>query len=176
MTKDNTVNLLKVIVASYPTFKPEDIKFTVETWFAMLEQYDYQVVALALKNYIATNTTAFAPSIGQLINEIVKITSKDQLSESQAWDLVSKALKDSYYHAQERFDELPPIVQEVVGSASMLHSWGQSDMKSIETVIASNFKKSYRVILERENERAKMPQQVQMFIENNKQLMLGTNE
>ena len=26
------------------------------------------------------------------------------------------------------------------------------------------------------NERAKMPQQVQMFIENNKQLMLGTNE
>ena len=73
------------------------------------------------------------------------------LNELEAWDMVSRALRDSTYHAEERFAQLPELVQRCVGSPSQLRNWGQSDLKSVETVIQSNFMRTFRDMRDRQN-------------------------
>lgn len=68
MTREETVKIIRIMVDSYPNYKPNDISETVDVWQMMLEEYSYQEVSIALKEYILTEKTGFAPSIGQLAN------------------------------------------------------------------------------------------------------------
>lgn len=151
MTRDETKKIIMVVVASYPNWKPNDLSFTVDAWHMMLSEYNYNDIALALKAYITTDTSGFAPSIGQLVNSKFMVERLTGLNELEAWDMVSKALRDSTYHAEERFAQLPELVQRCVGSPSQLRNWGQSDIKSVETVIQSNFMRTFREMKKRDD-------------------------
>lgn len=164
MEKEDTKKLLAVIVASFPNYKPENTQFTLNTWHEMLKDYDKGIVFMALKAYIATDTSGFAPSIGQVINQISKLQAKEELTEIQAWGLVSKALRNGYYHSEEEFDKLPPTVQKAVGSPQMLQNWAMSDAGSIETVVASNFMRTYNAVVKRQEMESKLPSDVLALI------------
>lgn len=151
MTRDETKKIIMVIAASYPNWKPNDLSFTVDAWHMMLSEYTYHDVAKALKAYITTDTSGFAPSIGQLVNNMNIEDKLTSMNELEAWNLVSRAIRDSTYHAEERFAELPPLVQKCVGSPSMLRNWGQTDNKTVETVIQSNFMRTFREMSSRQN-------------------------
>jgi hypothetical protein len=95
----------------------------------------------------------------------------------QAWALVSKALKNGTYGAQEEFDKLPPTVQKAVGSPSQLRNWAVTDEESIENVIQSNFMRTYRVICQREKEISKMPTDIKAIMQqNSSEKLLYTKE
>ena len=96
MTRDEAKEIVMVISASYPNWKPQDLSFTVDTWRLMLAEYDYNPIALALKAYIATDTSGFAPSVGQVINKLHTISGPEELNEMEAWALVSNALRNGY--------------------------------------------------------------------------------
>ena len=120
----------------------------------------------AFKAYITTDTSGFAPSIGQLLDKVHAIQNPQELNEMEAWSLVSKALRNGYYGAVEEFNNLPPLVQKAVGSPDNLRNWSQTDTNSIENVVQSNFMRSYRLVVNRENEIKKMPADVRTLIEN----------
>lgn len=166
MTRDETIKLLMIIQSAYPNFKPPDKTVAVDTWYTMLKDMDYNVVQIGLRAYIASDTNGFAPSIGQLINTIYTTQNPQELNEMEAWALVSKALRNGYYGAVEEFDNLPPLVQKAVGSPDNLRNWSQTDTNSIENVVQSNFMRSYRLVVNRENEIKKMPADVRTLIEN----------
>lgn len=166
MTREETIKLLMVIQSAYPNFKPPDKTVAVDTWYTMLKDMDYNVVQMGLRAYITTDTSGFAPSIGRLINTIYTIQNPQELNEMEAWALVSKALKNGYYGAVEEFDSLPPLVQKAVGNPDNLRNWSQTDTNSIENVVQSNFMRSYRLVVNRENEIKKMPADVRTLIEN----------
>lgn len=148
------------MIATYPTFKPDDMKMTVDVWTSLLNDYTYKDMMLALQAYITTEPSAFAPSVGQLIAKLQKVTMPEQLNEMEAWDMVAKALSDSTYHSQERFAELPKVVQKAVGSANQLRSWAiDSDFNM--GVAQSNFIRSYRAEKDRAEELAKLPKGIQ---------------
>lgn len=166
MTRDETIKLLMVIQSAYPNFKPPDKTVAVDTWHTMLKDMDYNVVQMGLRAYITSDTSGFAPSIGQLINTIYTIQNPQELNEMEAWFLVSRALRNGYYGAIEEFNKLPPLVQKAVGSPDNLRNWSQTDTNSIENVVQSNFIKTYRAVVNRENEIKKMPADVRTLIEN----------
>lgn len=166
MTRKETIELLMVIQSAYPNFKPPDKTVAVDTWYTMLRDMDYNVVQMGLRAYITSDTSGFAPSIGQLINTIYTIQSPQELNEMEAWALVSKALRNGYYGAVEEFDNLPPLVQKAVGTPDNLRNWSQANTESVENVIQSNFMRSYRTVVKREEEIKKMPVDVQALIEN----------
>ena len=68
-------------------------------------------------------------------------------TEGDAWRLVKKALSDSGYNAKERFDELPEEVQKAVGGPEMLRQWAMLDSDEVNTVIMSNFQRTYKAVL-----------------------------
>lgn len=166
MTRDETVKIIRIMCDCYPNYKPSNLSETVDVWNMMLEEYSYSQISTALKTYVHSDTSGFAPSIGQLINKLHEVQAPQELNEMEAWSLVSKALRNGYYGAVEEFDRLPPLVQKAVGSPDNLRNWSQTDIKAIETVIQSNFMRSYEAIVKREYEIKKMPADVQALIED----------
>ena len=165
MTREETVKIIRIMVDSYPNYKPNDISETVDVWQMMLSDYDYNLVAMALKAYILSDTSGFAPSIGQLVSKIQTITKPHELSEMEAWSLVSKAIRNSAYNSVEEFAKLPPIVQNAVGLPEQLRTWALDENYN-EQVVSSNFMRCYRTELARHDELSKMPAEIKALIDN----------
>ena len=153
------------MVDSYPNYKPNNISETVDVWQMMLSDYDYNLVAMALKAYILSDTSGFTPSIGQLVSKIQTITKPHELSEMEAWSLVSKAIRNSGYNSVEEFSKLPPLVQKAVGLPDQLMTWALDENYN-EQVVSSNFMRCYRTELARYEELSKMPSDVKALIDS----------
>lgn len=95
MTREETVKIIRIMVDSYPNYKPNDISETVDVWNMMLEEYSYHEVSVALKEYILTEKTGFAPSIGQLANLV-----KEQKERKYFEELEQMLLADTYRKAR----------------------------------------------------------------------------
>lgn len=158
--------IIAVMMVSYPNFKPIDTELMATTWADMLAEYTYEQVSVALKCYIATDTSGFAPSVGKLIQKANLLVGNVELNEIEAWTLVSKALRNGYYGAEEEFAKLPPTVQRAVGSPSQLRMWATTDEKSVESVISSNFMRTYKAEVKRAEEYARLPEDVRVLIQN----------
>lgn len=155
MTRDETKRIIQVMVATYPNYKPNDLSNTVDVWHMMLEEYQYNEIAIALKAYIKSDTSGFAPSVGQLIDKLHSIIYEETVNDMEAWGMVEKALRRSTYYALEEYTKLPRAVQKAVGSHEQLKTWAMSENLNFE-VAKSNFIKCYRQEVEREKELAKM--------------------
>ena len=167
MTVNDARKIIAVMLVSYPNFKPIDTELMATTWADMLNEYSYEQVSVALKCYITTDTSGFAPSIGQLIDKLKTVEQPQELNELQAWGLVRKAINNSGYHSEEEFAKLPPLVQKAVGTPGQLKQWGMSDIESIETVAQSNFIRTYRAVVKREDEVSRMPIEIRHLIQQN---------
>lgn len=153
------------MVDSYPNYKPNNISETVDVWQMMLSEYTYEQISVSLKAYILSDTSGFAPSIGQLVGKIQSITQPQELSEMEAWALVSKAIRNSTYNSVDEFAKLPPLVQKAVGLPENLREWAMTENLNHE-VVSSNFMRCYRMEVARHEELSKMPSDVKALIEN----------
>lgn len=168
MTREETKQLLMMVKAVYPQFeiKPEQMSATVNAWHLMLEEYPADSVSAAFKIYIKTNNTAFAPSVSQIISCMYAPKKNEQLSEGEAWYLVKEAIKDSAYNSEERFAQLPPIIQRAVGGASMLRQWAMTDSEEVNTVIMSNFQRAYKAAISQQEYADRVPQQLSNLVKS----------
>lgn len=177
MTRDDTKKLLMRISSVYPNWKPQaDLSFVIETWCEYLVDYTYEQVLTALKVYISTDTSGFAPSIGQLVDKIHSVSRPCELNEMEAWSLVSNALRNSTYNSEKEFLRLPALVQKAVGTPSNLRNWAQTDIESIENVVQSNFMRTYRTVVSREKENRKLPESVRIAMSRMMQIEQRSDE
>lgn len=162
MTRNETRDVLMVIQAAYPNFKVPDKTIAINTWDMFLEDYSYEQVILAVKSYILSNSTGFAPSIGQIIERLQMFDKKsdDELNELAAWALVRKAIGRSGYYADEEFEKLPINCQKAVGSPENLREWGLMPIDTVESVEQSHFLRSYRSVVERERDMHKFTSEI----------------
>ena len=165
MTREETVKIIRIMVDSYPNYKPNDISETVNVWNMMLSEYTYEQISVALKAYILSDTSGFAPSIGQLVAKIQTLTKPQELNEMEAWALVSKSIRNSGYNSVEEFAKLPPLVQKAVGLPDQLMTWSLDENYN-ERVVSSNFMRCYRTELARHEELSKMPAEIKALIDN----------
>lgn len=164
MTEEQVGKLLMTIQAYYPNYNPPDKKVTLNAWYIMLAEYPEELVLQALRACIATNTSGFAPDVGQIMSKIQTISQPQELDGMTAWGLVSKALRNGTYGAVEEFNKLPPLVRQAVGMPDNLKNWATSDYQTIETVIQSNFLRTYETVVKRANEINRMPDDIKSLI------------
>lgn len=159
MTRDETIKILMAIQAAYPNYRPQDKTVAVNVWAEMLSDIPYEQVSIAVKAYIQTDTSGFAPSVGDIREKVRDIFSKkDDLNETAAWSLVMKAIRRSTYYSEEEFAKLPPVVRRAVASPKQLREWAtleDVDGKAM-TVIQANFQRTFRIEQKREQERNKL--------------------
>ena len=159
MTLDETVKLLALIQVYYPRFADgRDIQVTAKAWHMIFENDDYQVAQKAVIAYVATETKGFPPMPGALKD--LMIQKPDTMSALQAWHLVRKATENGWYHSEEEFSKLPPLCQRIVGSPGTLKDWATMDLSELETVVGSNFQRSYKQLEQSNAYYQKLPQPV----------------
>lgn len=169
MTREETSKILTVLKVNYPqSFKgwtSEQGEAFLSLWSEAFKEDKADIVTMAVKSIIYGDTREFAPNIGQVKDKIMQITNPITIDADQAWAMVFKALSDSYYHAQREFDKLPLEVQAGVGSPNQLREWSNMDISTLESVVASNFKKGYRARAVGKREFDKLPAQVKTMIQ-----------
>ena len=157
MTRQNTVDLIHSIVNLFPNWKPSNLTETVDAWHWALEEYPAPAVKASLQIYLKTNKSGFAPSVSQIINGIHEPADKTRMTEGEAWALVKRALADSAYNSTERFFELPPEIQKAIGGPEVLRQWGMTDSDEVNTVIMSNFQRTYRAVIQQQEYAERVP-------------------
>ena len=167
--------VMDILSVAYPQFYrgmgPAEKKAAVDLWAGMFKNDPLQIVLAAVKRLIATDTKGFPPAIGAVKEQIWRIQNPQQLTEQEARQMVDKAVNTS--NAERSFSELPPEVRHIVGSPVQLTEWGRMDEAAFQSVVASNFQRSFRARKENEKERAKLPQDVRRFeLDAAKALML----
>lgn len=164
MTIKEARKFVAVLMVTYPNYNPIDEELAAETWSGVTEEYTYEQVDMALRSYMKSSASSFAPVPGQIIDKIHTMTKPKELNEMEAWSLVSKAIRNSGYNSTEEFAKLPPLVQKAVGLPGQLRTWALDENYN-EEVVSSNFIKCYRNELAKQRELQKMPQNVRNLIE-----------
>lgn len=148
MTREDTIKILSVLRGAYPAFyrdiTKQEAESTISLWVSMFDEEPYELVGAAVKAFISGDSKGFPPAIGQIKERIRQITQPEEMTEQEAWSHVSKALRNSTYGSEEEFAKLPPEVQAVVHDPGQLRQWAMSAADEVETVIASNFMRSFR--------------------------------
>lgn len=170
MNRQETLAIMSVLKAAYPMYyrdmKRDEANAVVDLWNAMLVDYDPMEVTVAVKSHIATDKKGFPPHIGAIIDAIQKNRTRDSdLTELEAWHLVEKATRRSTYYAEEEFNKLPPVVQQIVREPSQLREWASMPEDDLKTIVASNFQRSYRAKAQHVREYMALPSDVRNNLE-----------
>lgn len=177
MERDEVKQILIILEVAYPSFTipVEKKRATVDLWNKLFEGYTYKEVEVAVHTYIKTSGSAYAPSASQILEMLGKPAELSTLTPAEAWVMVSKALRNSTYHSKEEFDKLPEDVQKALGGPSQLYAWA-IDENYAEGVAMSNFQKVYNIVVNRRLEISKMPEEMQMMIEQKRADYLGLEQ
>ncbi len=168
MNKQESYQVLALLQANYPDafrgMSEDAAKTKIGLWADIFADEPFDLVVMAAKAYMATDTKGFMPTVGQLKDRIDKMRSPEQMTQMEAWGLVAGALRNSVYGADDEFRKLPPAVQRTVGSPAQLKEWALMDAETVQSVVASNFQRSFQVCQKREDDYQKLPGAVKSFI------------
>ena len=165
MTRQETGIIMDILTTAYPAFyngrNAPDMRMTVNLWAEMFAEDDVKIVAAAVKALIATDDKGFPPHIGAVKGRIRQISNPDEMTEQEAWTLISNALRNSSYNAEEEFSKLPPIIQDVVHAPQQLREWARMDEATVQSVVASNLQRSFRAKAQSRRDFEALPKDVQ---------------
>lgn len=162
MTQKEAAKIVDVLMFNYPDTlrnnSEEALVTYIENWHFFFKDDSYAEVLAAVQKIISSSQERFAPNIGMIREQMRKNREpKGGLSEQEAWELVKRALRNGFYGYKEEFAKLPPTVQRCVGSENMIREWAVMESETLDSVVASNFMRSFRAIRQSAEEEARTP-------------------
>lgn len=169
MNKKEAAKIISIMQINYPdSFKgksDEMMMATINLWAKMFEPDSAEDVTAAVMAHMAADTNRFIPPVGVIKDRLTRLRQPDGLTEQDAWAHVAKALRSSIYNSAKEFESLPPAVQQIVGSPNQLREWAVMDSGTVQSVVASNFQRSYRARAANEREFQSFPAEIKKEIE-----------
>lgn len=168
MNTTETKKIMAILWAAYPGFYAKagnaDRDAAVDLWQKCFSAEPYELVSAAVYALIKTRPNSFPPAIGEVTAQIQRLTKPDEMTAMEAWNLVAKALRNSVYGSEEEFAQLPPAVQRITHSPSQLREWALMDADTVQSVIASNFQRSYAARQKSDREFEALPPAVRQYV------------
>lgn len=168
MNRIETIKLMAILQTAYPQFyakkTTEEMNDAINLYMVMFEDEPAELVGMAVKALIKTRVSSWPPSIGEINEKIMQITQPDEMTEMEAWYFVSRAICNSAYNSAEEFAKLPPVVQRIVGSPNQLREWALMDSGTINSVVSSNFQRSYKARAKNERDYLALPSSVKSYM------------
>ena len=172
MTRDQVKETVMLLHYSFPNWNSDNWKSTVDVWWMLLKDYPADKIMMAAK-VCAASERHFAPSAGELIAMVKKPALIAEISESEAWEMVVKACSNSGYEYHEEFAKLPTEIQKAIGGERTLQAWALTRIDEFQTVIRSNFCRSYREIMSKKHEFESFTAKMQKEVEDKRKQILG---
>lgn len=164
MTRQEAIRIMTILKTAYPNFykdySKEELNAAIDLWATMFVDEHFKIVTEAVKALICTHK--YPPTIADIKEKIATITRPQEMTEMEAWQKVKAAI--SYYNAAENFDKLPPTLQKIVGSPNALREWAVMDGEVVNSVIQSNFMRSYKIKVAQEKEFTVLPDSTKQLI------------
>ena len=162
MTLNEAKNIVGLLMFNYPDTlrgnSDDALIAYIENWHFFFKDDSYAEVLAAVQKIISSSQERFAPNIGMIREQMRKNREPNGgLSEQEAWELVKRALRNGLYGYKEEFAKLPPTVQRCVGSENMIREWAEMESETLDSVVASNFMRSFRAIRQSAEEEARTP-------------------
>lgn len=168
MDRADVLGIMAVLKAAYPNYykgmSRADAESVVGLWVDMFSENNPAQVAAAVKALIATDEKGFPPHIGAVKTKLRQITEAPQMEPQEAWGLVWKAVQRSAYNSREEYEKLPPLLRRLVGDPAQLKAWSVMDADTVQSVIASNFQRSYQGRAKQEAEYQALPADVKQLV------------
>lgn len=165
MTKKEMAEIITIMQSNYPDdfrgMSDKAMNAKINLWFMQFRDDEYMEVLAAVMAHIATDTNRFMPPVGVIKAKLTEIRLPEEMTPQEAWALVDKATRNSTWNSGEEFAKLPPVVQRLVGSPMQLQEWAAMDTSTLQSVVASNFQRSYKVRAAKEREFLALPSAVQ---------------
>lgn len=176
MDKAEAGKLLLEIDAAYPKYldkvTPAKMQAMANMWALVLENFSLKEAERGLASYVATDTTGFAPSPGQIIARIRAFNHEASMSAEEAWRVVEMAVQHALRDAQETYNAFPDAIKMAIGSPGALRDMAMLDTQQLETVEHSQFIRAYNTIQTREEIRARTPMSAARLLEEKAQAEL----
>lgn len=158
----------KRLTAEISAIYPEAIRdeFAASIWYRALKDIPYKALQAAFELHM--QSSPFPPKPADLragAERLVKNTAESLPPFEGVWRQVTRALRNSSYHAEEEFDKLPAIAKEVVVSPENLQKWAVMDIEELETVQKSLSRRNYDTLKKRKVEDAKLSLRLTQQIE-----------
>ena len=165
MNREETKEILKVLRVGYPNFykglTKREADEIIDLWSTMFASEPLKIVIEAVKSLMCT--LVYPPTIADVKSKIALITQPETMSEMEAWGRVKSAI--NYYAATESFAVLPPILKRIVGSPNQLREWAIMEAETVNSVVQSNFMRSYKAIAAQEKEYGMLPESTKRLME-----------
>lgn len=145
MTRDEFRQIANILNAAYSErgYKFIDGKEQAEGWYETLADLDFTICKKAVLTIVATSEKA--PRVATIRNTYFELTSASSgMSEGEAWAMVRDGIRNGTYGAVEEFNKFPPEIQRAVGNPMALSEWAMMSSDDVETIIHSQFLRSYR--------------------------------
>ena len=153
-----SASILKLCKTIYPhtykNFTKEDTEVFINLWTEMFDEPNE--VDLEAFKAVLSKKKDFAPSIADVKEKILEMTMSEAfMTEEEAWTKVKSCM--SNYRASEMFETLPNILKSLVGNPNQLREWALMNRDQLDTVVKSNFVRSYKQKANAEREKLLMP-------------------
>lgn len=159
MTKNEMVQIMAVISAAYPRFydkQTEDDKIAaLRLWYRHFEYVDYDVMLKAVDAVISNNK--FPPTIAEIYEKLNIVLGVYGMTETEAWSCVLKIIRGGQTDYQRKFELLPPIIQDTLGSAYKLKEWSEFNDMAIDVIISNEFQQAFSAEIERRKRLMELP-------------------
>ena len=90
MTREEITDFLISINKIYPRWKVEDPKGTIDAWCLVFGDYTAEQAERALQDYMKRDTSGYAPTAPQLIQNIEKNKHKSGID----WDAIAREIME----------------------------------------------------------------------------------
>lgn len=159
MTRRETIELLQLLIAAYPSSKLAANDVTVGVWHEMLKDLPGEVVGVAVRRMIAT--LKFPPTIADVREAVTGGVADAQgfVDAGEAWRRVRKAIsKYGYYRGDEAQKALGADIWSGVEMAGGWQFLCADDGE--ETVRSAQFERRYNGRFKAQIEKAQIPQDI----------------
>lgn len=162
MTKDEFKLIAAGLRSVYRKDKLLDTPEAFNIWYELLKDLDYQKVSEATQVYMMHEH--FPPVPADIRKKVFELTNiGTELSEGEAWGMVRQAISRSSYGYAYEFSMLPEDIQKAVGTDKQLQIWAR-DENFQESVVQSQFLRSYRIVKDRADKIRVLPERYQALL------------
>lgn len=162
------LKVLATLRAAYPNFyknlSAEEFGAVVKLWEFQFRDCEYPETVAACHSLIATRTSTYPPTIGELKKALHEVREPGAVTAEQAWDMVRDAIGRGSVHSREDWERFPGVVQKAISPDEIRRLAIMEDGN--EGVMKAQFLKAFAIVQEREREAAVMPVDISRMIES----------
>ena len=169
MTKTDVLKIISMLEVAYPQhysrLSQEQLQNQIMLWSDLLEDEDANIIANTVKIMIKNDSSPFPPTVGQICSKAQDLFQPKGMTEQQAWNHISRAIRNGNYHAREEWENLPEEVQEMC-SPNDIRDWASMDTSQVQTVVSSNWQRSFKVREKARQEYNRLPNKTKELIKS----------